>query len=107
MIIRGYFEEFLHFVVGSLVVIGRLLRLAALYTVFWLSALIVAGALHHFVMSYWVVNMSVYLSICTEEEHRGVLRFCEQEVLKVLKCTSFYELSMETTHCHGEVYVSG
>ena len=51
MIIRGYFEEFPHFVVGSLVVIGRLLRLAALYTVFWLSALIVAGALHHFVMS--------------------------------------------------------
>ena len=53
------------------------------------------------------VCVCVCLSICTEEEQRGVLRFCGQKVLKVLKIACFFELGMETTHCQVEKYMSG
>ena len=70
-------------------------------------ALIVAGTLHQCATSYGVVNVSVYLSICTEKEQRDASRFYGQKVLKMLKFTQFYELSMETTHCHSEVCMIG
>jgi len=51
--------------------------------------------------------MSVGLSVCMEEEQKCVSGIYGLKVLKVLKFTQFYVLSMETTHCHAEVYMSG
>ena len=88
-------------------VIGRMLRLGSIVDYSACLTLIVAGPLHQYATSCGVVNMSVCLSICTEEEQKGVSRLYRQKVLKVLKFTQFYELSMEATHCHAEVCMIG
>ena len=107
LIMQGYFKEIPHFLVGRVLVIGRLLRLGSIVhciLVVWLN---VAGPLRQCVTCCGVVNISVCLSLCTEEEQRGVLRFLWAECVKGAEIRTFCELSMETTLCLAEVYMNG
>ena len=56
-------------------------ELAALYTISWLT-LTMAGPHPQCVSSYWAVNMSARLSVCTKEELRSVIRFMWAEGVK-------------------------
>jgi len=56
--------------------------------------LTLAGPHPHYVSSYWAVNMSARLAVCTKEEQRSVIRFMWAEGVKGAKiharlCTQY------------------
>jgi len=55
----------------------------------------------HFSHEFCAINMDTPNFICTKEEQRAVIHFCELKVSHVLKCIEWCQSSMGTVSCYN------